>query len=118
MLTAVPYLDGMIFEHFGKTETFALCRVEEGEIRDFCTRSTEGQGHAALADLLIGWGVQAVICGGCGDRMIALLQNAGIRVYPGNTGDVREALRKLARGTLRADFSAVGHCSCHDHTEH
>ena len=114
MLVAIPYENGEVFQHFGQTEQFALYEIKDGQAGEEKIMSTDGRSHAALADLLILWRVNAVICGDCGMRMIELLQNAQIKVYPGVTGSAKEAAEKLARGSLTPDYSAIGRCSCHD----
>ena len=53
---------------------------------------TDGQGHGAMAGLLATQSVDVVICGGIGGGAISALEEAGIEVCSGVTGDVDEAV--------------------------
>ena len=66
MRIAVTYENGEIFQHFGRTEQFKVYDIENGEIKSTEIVGTNGNGHGALAGLLKGMGVDALICGGIG----------------------------------------------------
>ena len=66
MRIAVPYDNGAVFQHFGRTSAFKFYDVENGEIRASAVHSTNGSGHGALAGFLKDNGVDTVICGGIG----------------------------------------------------
>lgn len=53
MRIAVTYENGEIFQHFGHTEQFKVYDVEEGEVKESRIIDTNGQGHGALADVLL-----------------------------------------------------------------
>ena len=113
---AVTYENGKIFQHFGHTEEFKVYDIEDGKIVKSAVTDSDGQGHGALAGLLAGRGVDALICGGIGAGAIMALAEAGIRVYAGVSGDADAAVDALIAGTLQYQESAS--CSHHEHEHH
>ena len=78
MKLAIPYDNGQVFQHFGKTEAFKIYDIVDGKVGPSMVMSTNGQGHGALAGLLRGLGISAVICGGIGPGAIEALQSLDI----------------------------------------
>lgn len=111
MKIAVTYENGQVFPHFGRTSFFKLYEVADGKVLASHVESTNGQGHGALAGLLAAWGVDTLICGGCGAGAQAALAQAGIRLYPGVSGPADDAVNALLAGTLAYDPNA--HCDHH-----
>ena len=66
MKIAATYENGNIFQHFGHTEQFKVYDVEDGKIVSSEVIGTDGNGHGALAGVLGGLHVEALICGGIG----------------------------------------------------
>ena len=91
MKLAIPYDNGQVFQHFGKTEAFKIYDIVDGKVGPSMVMSTNGQGHGARAGLLRGLGISAVICGGIGPGAIEALQSLDITPIPGSTGDVDQA---------------------------
>lgn len=116
MKIAVTYEEGKIFQHFGRTEAFKIFDLEENRIRTEEIIATNGTGHGALAGFLKEQGVEALICGGIGGGAQAALEQAGIRLYGGVSGDADEAVRAFLDGTLSYDSNV--HCDHHDHHDH
>ena len=54
MKIAVPYSDGQVFQHFGKSEQFKIYDTIDDEIISSEIVDTSGSGHSALADFLKG----------------------------------------------------------------
>ena len=115
MKIAVTYENGQIFQHFGHTEQFKLYDVQEGKIVKSAVVSTNGSGHGALATVLKSLCVDALICGGIGGGARQALSDAGVRLYPGASGDADEAVRALLSGTLA--FNPDEMCHHHDHPD-
>ncbi len=113
---AVTYENGKIFQHFGHTEEFKVYDIEDGKIIKSAVTGSDGQGHGALAGLLAGRGVDALICGGIGAGAIMALAEAGIRVYAGVSGEADAAVDALIAGTLQYQENAS--CSHHEHEHH
>ena len=70
MRIAIPYEEGNVFQHFGKSKQFKLYTVEDGKIVSSEVISAGDTGHEALAGLLAELDVKAVICGGLGQGMM------------------------------------------------
>ena len=116
MRIAVPYENGLIFQHFGHTGQFKLYDVEDGQITGERTADPAGNGHGALAGFLSGLGVDTLICGGIGAGAQEALAQAGIRLYGGVTGGADEAVNAFLSGTL--EYSSDVQCSHHSYEHH
>ena len=77
MRIAIPYEEGNVFQHFGKSKQFKLYTVEDGKIVSSEVISAGDTGHEALAGLLAELDVKAVICGGLGQGMMNALAASG-----------------------------------------
>ena len=113
MKIAVTYWQGDIFQHFGHTPQFKVYEVENGRVVSAQVIDTGSSGHGALASLLGGEGVDALICGGIGGGAQMALHSAGIRLFGGVRGDADEAVEALLSGAL--DFDPNARCDHHDH---
>lgn len=116
MKIAVTYENGLVFQHFGRTEQFKI--YDTADMNGACVVSTNGTGHSALAGFLQERGVQALICGGIGGGAMAALHAAGIKVYGGVSGSADEAAAQLASGTLVYDPDIQCSHHSHDHGAH
>ena len=116
MRIAVTYENGNIFQHFGHTEQFKIYEIQEGKVTDTRIVSTEGSGHGALAGLLLGWKVDALICGGIGAGAQAALGEAGSQLYGGVAGSADQAVEALLAGKL--NYNPDVHCDHHGHGSH
>lgn len=116
MKIAVTYENGNVFQHFGHSEQFKIYEIADGQITKEQVISTNGSGHGALSGLLANEGVEALICGGIGGGAIAALEEAGIKLYGGVTGNADQAVKDLLAGTLT--FQAAPHCDHHEHEHH
>lgn len=115
MIIAVPYQNGEIFQHFGHTEAFKLYGVQDGTVVTTQIAETGGSGHGALAGFLREKGVTDLICGGIGGGARTALAQAGIRLYPGVTGEADKAAEALLARKLAYDPETT--CAHHDHGE-
>ncbi len=88
MNIAIPYENGSIFQHYGKTEEFKIFETQDGKIQASGVVKTLGSGHGALAGFLQDYNVDAIICGGIGDGAKNALTQAGIQIYAGVEGNV------------------------------
>ncbi len=116
MKIAVTYENGNIFQHFGHTEQFKVYDVEDGKIVSSEVIGTDGNGHGALAGVLGGLHVEALICGGIGGGAQNALAAAGIKLYGGVSGDADAAVEALLAGNL--EFSANATCNHHGGHHH
>ncbi|MBQ3797215.1 MAG: FKBP-type peptidyl-prolyl cis-trans isomerase [Butyrivibrio sp.] len=121
MRIAVTYDNGEVFQHFGHTEKFKVYEVEDGEVISSEIIDSNGSGHGALAGLLAGKSIDVLICGGIGGGAKAALEENGIEMCAGasgNTDDVVEAYLKgeLIDSGVNCDHHGEGH-TCGDHED-
>ncbi len=114
MKIAVTYEEGMVFQHFGHTSFFKVYEIADGKVASSQVVSTNGSGHGALAQVLQGLGVDALICGGIGMGAQIALDNVGIELFGGVSGSADEAVEALLAGKLSFD----PHVECNHHGEH
>jgi len=113
MRVAVTYDNGDVFGHFGKTEAFKIYDIEDGKVVASEILGTNGEGCGALAGILNVADVDALICGGIGGGAKNALEEAGIKLYSGVTGNTDLAVKALMEGNLNAGSEA--NCNHHDH---
>ena len=113
MKIAVTYADGEIFQHFGHTQQFKVYEVQDGSVVDSQVVDTNGSGHGALAGVLSGLNADVLICGGIGGGAQMALQQAGIRLYGGVSGDADAAVADFLAGELA--YNPNVRCNHHDH---
>lgn len=114
MKIAVPYENGMIFQHFGKSKVFKIYNVVDFKVTDTHIVNSDVTGHTGLSELLRNNMVNCVICGGIGTGAKNMLGKFGIEIYPGVTGLSDNAVEKLLNGTLMYNLDSV--CD-HHHSE-
>ncbi len=100
MKIAVTYDNGNVFQHFGRTEFFKVYEVEDSKVVSSEVIASNGVGHGALAGLLSGQSVDVLICGGIGGGAQAALQEAGVELCAGASGDTDKAVEAYLRGEL------------------
>ncbi len=116
MIVAVTYDQGNVFQHFGHTEQFKIYEIANGKLAGAKIVDTKGSGHGALAGMLSGLNVDALICGGIGAGAQIALAEAGIRLYGGVSGSADEAVNQLLAGNLA--YNADVHCDHHGEEHH
>ena len=127
MRIAVTYENGNVFQHFGHTEEFKVYDVEDGKILGSQIIGSNGSGHGALAGLLDGEGIDVLICGGIGGGAQRALEEHGIELCAGASGNTDEAVEAYLRGELintgancdhhHGDDHSCGDGGCHDHDD-
>lgn len=113
MRVAVTYDNGNVFGHFGKTEQFKVYDIEDNKITNSQSLGTNGEGCGALAGILNVAKVDSLICGRISGGAKRALEEAGIKLFAGVSGDTDKAVGALIAGTLEADSEA--NCDHHDH---
>lgn len=113
MRVAVTYDNGNVFGHFGRTEQFKVYDIEDGKVVNSEIVGTNGEGCGALAGILNIAKVDALICGGIGGGAQMALQEAGISLYAGASGNTDAVIEEFIAGTL--DASGEANCDHHDH---
>jgi len=100
MRIAATYEDGQIFQHFGRTQTFKVYEVDNGQVIDCRLIETGGIGHSTLSMVLNQLRIETVICGGIGANAFKALKSFDITVYPGVEGNADDAIDALLEGKL------------------
>ena len=95
MRIAIPYYQGLIFQHFGHAEQFKVYEIEQHQILMEMIVQPEGTGHQAVADFLRAIDVRVVICGNIGEGAMHALNDAGILFYGGVSGLADDAITAL-----------------------
>ena len=113
MKIAVTYENGQIFQHFGHTETFKIYEIVQDKVAETKIIGTNGSGHGALATLLAEEQVSVLICGGIGGGAQVALQEAGIQLFGGVSGDADHAVEALLVGKLM--YNPHVQCNHHGH---
>ncbi|MCR4610571.1 MAG: DUF134 domain-containing protein [Lachnospiraceae bacterium] len=114
MRVAVTYDNGNVFGHFGKTQQFKVYNIEDGKVVDSEILDTNGEGCGALAGILNVADVDSLICGGIGGGAQRAIQEAGINLYAGASGNTDEVVESFLAGTL----DASGEANCDHHGKH
>ena len=95
-------LDSLIDPRFGRCAYFLLVETDDMNFEVFDNQSIASGGGAGIqsAQFISSKGATAVITGNCGPNAVQTLVAAGIEVFLGNTGIVREVLQKFKNGEL------------------
>ena len=108
-------MEETVGEHFGRVPTYTIVDTETGtvEVKDNTSEHMGGKGYPA--EIISGWGVDAMLCGGLGNRAITMFEESGIMVYIGASGTVKDALNSFQDGKLRP---ATSENACRQHAYH
>ena len=107
---AVPYDEGNIFQHFGKSAAFKIYTIENNTVTGQEIVETGGITHEELGIWMLQHSVNAVLCGNIGPGAQGALAAAGIQVLAGINGGADEAVGLLLKGDLKTQNSA--NCTC------
>lgn len=115
MKIALPNNGSMVNQHFGMSESFVIATVEDKKIVNIEEISAVelAHQHQGLADLLVKNGATVVITGGIGGGAISGLQQNGLEVIKGASGEYKKVIEEYINGTLE-DKNVV----CNHHGEH
>ena len=113
---AVPYDNGEVFGHFGRSVRFLICEIDGKSIvnENVVDVDTPGSG-SGVADFLARSGVNTVVCSGMGEGARGHLSEHGIEVVTGASGKAVDAVKAYLDGTLVNDPSLIhgeGRCGC------
>jgi len=95
-------IDSPIDPRFGRCAYFLMVETDDMNFEVFDNQSIALSGGAGIqsAQFISSKGAKAVITGNCGPNAVQTLTAAGIEVFLGNTGIVREALQRFKNGEL------------------
>ena len=114
MKIALPSRNNNIDDHFGHCEYFTVFTVDKNTkeiIESEIVQSPAGCGcKSNIATTLSDMGVKVMIAGNMGEGAVRVLNNSGIEVLRGCSGDVKATALKWLEGTLIDSGD-----SCHEH---
>ena len=107
-------MDADVSAHFGHCEVFTLVELEGKKVKNASLlENPEEHDCMVPVDLMVKRGVKTVLIGGIGRGPLIGMQDAGIAVYIGATGKVKDAISDYQEGQLRlAKADDVCH-GCH-----
>ncbi len=96
-------MDGEVDQRFGRAVYFIIYDTESDEFRVVDNaqnlNAMQGAGIQA-AETVVSEGVDAVITGHCGPKAFRTLTAAGIRIFSGASGTIKEAIDEYRKGKL------------------
>jgi len=117
MKIAVPVTkENQIDSHFGHCESYGVFTIsDKNEIAEIkSVESPQGCGcKSDIASVLASDGVSVMLAGGIGGGAISVLNNSGIEVIRGCSGDATEVVKLYISGKVEDSGS-----SCHQHEVH
>lgn len=106
-------MESPVYGHFGSAPYFVIVDTAQDSFEVVSNKNREHlHGQCRPLDALGGKSVDAVVAGGIGPGALAGLRAAGIRVFRGVEGTVRENLALVRTGQL-PEFGADDVCAHH-----
>ena len=95
-----PHLDADLDPRFGRCSYFLVVDTESMEFEAIENPAMTAPGGAGIqaAQAVVNEGVEAVVTGDCGPNAYQVLSTAGIPVYAGTSGKVRDVVEAFKRG--------------------
>ena len=100
-------LDSKVGPRFGRCQNFIIADTDTLEFEAIGNPNIESMGGAGIqsAQLVASKQVKAVVTGNVGPNAFQTLQAAGIEVFTGASGTVKEAIEKYKKGEFKANSS-------------
>jgi len=100
-------LDSKVDPRFGRCQHFIVVDSDTLEFEDIKNPNIESMGGAGIqsAQLVASKQVKAVVTGNVGPNAFQTLQAAGVEVFTGASGTVKEVIEKYKRGEFKANSS-------------
>jgi predicted Fe-Mo cluster-binding NifX family protein len=116
MKVAVPTRNKVVDDHFGHCEAYTVFTVDANNNIEKAEMLPSPQGcgcKSNIAAILKERGVSVMLAGNMGSGALNILQNHGIQVLRGCSGDVNQLVETFLNGNI--EDSGEG---CHHHEEH
>ncbi|AEB67512.1 MULTISPECIES: NifB/NifX family molybdenum-iron cluster-binding protein [Methanothrix] len=107
-------LDEAICQHFGRAPTFTVVDLNDNEICVLPNVSEHMGGTGLPTETIFAEGVQVLIVGGLGPKAVMAFSEAGIDVFVGATGTVKDAIDDWREDVL-SRASPDNACQDHKH---
>ena len=116
MIIALPSRQNNIDDHFGHCEYYTLYTIDESKkeiVHSETLKAPEGCGcKSNIASILSNMGVRVMLAGNMGEGAVRVLNNSGIEVLRGCSGDVKSVALKWLEGSVIDSGD-----SCHAHEQ-
>ena len=101
-------LDAVVDQRFGRCQYFLIVDTETMNVKTISNESTLSSGGAGIqaAQIVTKEDVNSVITGNIGPNAFSILQAAGIKVYTGAEGTIKEVIENYKKGNLKETGSA------------
>ena len=95
-------LDADIDQRFGRCKYFLIVDTESMDFEVFSNENAMASGGAGIqtAQKIANKGVEAVVTGNVGPNAFQTLSAAGIKIFTGASGTIKEAVEKYKKGEL------------------
>ena len=102
-------LDAQLDPRFGRCAFFLVVNPDDMSFEAFNNESAAQGGGAGIqaAQFLASQGVDAVITGNCGPNAVQTLAAAGVELFAGQAGTVKEVVERFRKGNLRPTSAAT-----------
>ncbi|NLJ70296.1 MAG: dinitrogenase iron-molybdenum cofactor [Clostridiaceae bacterium] len=111
---AVAHENGMVSEHFGRSEGFKIFDAENNQILESETIANPGHRPRFLPNFLADRGVNVVISGGMGGGAVEIFNEKNIEVVLGASGNAKTAVENYLKGELKSTGSICNEHRFHD----
>ena len=104
-------LDAEVDPRFGRASNFFIVYTDTLDYEVISNPNVDAAGGAGIqsGQLIASKGAKAVLTGNVGPNAFQTLQAAGLDIYTGVTGTIRDAVEKFNDGSLKpTDGSSVG----------
>lgn len=93
-------LEDDVADHFGRSQTYTSYDMETGDVKVIRNESEHMGGLGKPPANIISEGANVVICKGLGRRAVKMFEDAGVKVYCGASGKVKDAVRQYREEKL------------------
>lgn len=110
MRFAIPLADGVLCNHFGHCQQFAIVHADKGKVSHKELLTPPPHEPGVLPRWLNQMGVQVIIAGGMGARAMGMFQEMGIRVVTGAPAlPPEELVEQFLNQTLETGANVCDH---------
>jgi predicted Fe-Mo cluster-binding NifX family protein len=102
-------LDAQLDPRFGRCRYFLIVNPDDMNFEAFNNESAAQGGGAGIqaAQFLASLGVEAVVTGNCGPNAVQTLAAAGINMFGGQAGTIRQVVERFKKGNLKPTSEAT-----------
>jgi len=99
-------IDSDVDPRFGRCKYFIFVNLDTGVIEAVLNAATAGGAGIAAGQTVVTYGAKTVLTGDVGPNAYQVLSAAGIEVYTGVSGKVKDAVEAFKAGKLKASGQA------------